>query len=379
MSEKFSSIDLIILDKDDKVLLVRRLEEPEINKLGLIGGVQKDGENFKDGILRILKEKVGINCSKVDSELGKIYLDSGLEFDYKQVKTYFSDVGNLAGNVTLFSISTNLSGEEFLNLVSRKEIFAFYDRNSLPNLAFEHNKFIGDFFFHEKGYTSKTTQKIGNTVDVVIMTISDGLLKILLSHRLKNPFKGCYSLPGGFVETNLSLDENASNILKKDTGVSDVYLEQLYTFGKVDRDSRGRVLSTAYYALIDSEKVKLSVTDKYDEIKWFSISDLKKIDIAFDHREIIETALSRVYNKIEYTNIAFQLLPEKFTLAELQEVYEVILDREVDKRNFRKKIFELDMLDELDEFKKEGRMRPARYYSFKERNKETPLKAKKWI
>ena len=153
----------------------------------------------------------------------------------------------------------------------------------------------------------------------------------------------------------------------------------MYTFGDVNRDKRGRTISVAYYALIDSSKLNLIPSKKYDDINWFSLSEIKKLKFAFDHDKIIAQALDRIKNKIEYTNIAFQLLPEKFTLAELQEVYETILETKIDKRNFRKKIAELDMVIELNEYKKQGRMRPAQYYKFKERTKETILKANKWV
>ncbi len=225
----------------------------------------------------------------------------------------------------------------------------------------------------------KLNQNIVIAVDIVILTIKDGLLKVLLTKRTLEPYNHMYSIPGGLVENKISLENSAKNILTRDTSISDVYLEQLYTFGDVNRDKRGRTISVAYYALIDSSKLNLIPSKKYDDINWFSLSEIKKLKFAFDHDKIIAQALDRIKNKIEYTNIAFQLLPEKFTLAELQEVYETILETKIDKRNFRKKIAELDMVIELNEYKKQGRMRPAQYYKFKERTKETILKANKWV
>jgi len=226
---------------------------------------------------------------------------------------------------------------------------------------------------------SEINQNIVVALDIVILTIKDNLLKVLLTKRTIEPYIHRYSLPGGIVDEKLSLDEAAKNILKRDTNISDAFLEQLYTFGDLNRDKRGRTISVAYYALIDYSKLNLIPSKKYDEIGWYSLSDIKKMKFAFDHDKIIQIALDRIKNKIEYTNIAFQLLPEKFTLAELQQIYETILETSIDKRNFRKKIAELDMVVELNEYKKMGRMRPAQYYKFKERTKETILKANKWV
>ena len=374
MEEILNSIDLIFLTKDQKVMLIRRDNEPENNKLALIGGLQEIGDSFNETIVKVIKKRLNVVCSIKNDE---ITISSLGRFEIKQIQTYDSGEGKWRGNSTVFLIETDLEEKEISSKIKREIIF--YDKDKIPKLAFEHNKFLKDFFYFHKGYTVANIQEIGVTVDIVIFTVKDKLLKILLTKRSKEPFKGYYTLPGGFVDKSVSLNESALKILKRDTNITNAYLEQLYTFGDVKRDSRERVISIAYYALIDYSKLDLVMSSKYEEIDWFSLSDIDRKKIGFDHKDIIKNAIERLKNKIEYTNIAFQLLPEKFTLAELQEVYETILEKEVDKRNFRKKIAELDMLEELEEYKKEGRMRPARYHRFKERKKETILKAKKWV
>jgi len=374
MEQILNSIDCMFFTKDSKVLLLERQDEPYKNQLSLVGGVQNNFESFEAAIERILKQKLGI-FSKVSNNV--ITINDDVSFNIEQVKSYDSGKDTRGGNVTTYAIETDLEEKDIRNFVTRD--VTFLNVNKLPELAFEHNRFIQDYFFIKKDYTLTSNQNIGISVDTVILTVKDKLIKVLLAKRSKEPFKGLYTLPGGFIEKNISLNESALQILKRDTNITGAYLEQLYTFGDINRDSRVRALSVAYYALVDYSKFDVINSEKYEKIDWFSLSDLRKLDIAFDHREIINLALDRIQNKIEYTNIAFQLLPEKFTLGELQEVYETILDRELDKRNFRKKIAELDMLEELEEFKKQGRMRPARYHRFKERTKETPLRVKKWV
>ena len=162
------------------------------------------------------------------------------------------------------------------------------------------------------------------TVDVVIFTIQQGVLKVLLVKRLIDPFIGQFAIPGGFVLEDEDLEQAAVRELREETGVSDVYLEQLYTFGKPDRDPRGRVVTVAYFALISADRELKAGTDAADAA-WFPINDLPPL--AFDHAAILDYALERLRNKLEYTTVGFQLLPEKFTLTELQEVYAAILGK----------------------------------------------------
>jgi 8-oxo-dGTP diphosphatase len=208
--------------------------------------------------------------------------------------------------------------------------------------------------------------KLGVTVDIVIFSIKNDDLNVLLVKRKLQPFKDMWAIPGGFVRKNESLKKAAMRKLLEETGVKDVYLEQLYTFGEPKRDPRGRIITIAYFALIDSTKIKpIARTDVY-ETGWHSMYDIPK-KLAFDHEDILKYAFQRLRYKLEYTTVGFQLLPKKFTLSELQKVYEIILSKELDKRNFRKKIASLNLLKALNENKMEGAHRPARLYSFKEK------------
>ena len=198
------------------------------------------------------------------------------------------------------------------------------------------------------------------TVDIIVFTIQEGLLKVLLVKRLIPPFIGQCAIPGGFVLEDEDLDEAALRELREETGVWDVYLEQLYSFGKPDRDPRGRVVTVAYFALISADR-KLKAGSDAAEAAWYSVDDLPSL--AFDHSSILNYALERLRNKLEYTTVGFQLLPEKFTLTELQAVYEAILGKKLDKRNFRRKMSVLKILKPLTEYRRGGQ-RPAQLYRF---------------
>ena len=173
-------------------------------------------------------------------------------------------------------------------------------------------------------------EKPSVTVDIVIFTIKDNDLKVLLVKRGIEPFKGKWAIPGGFVRMHESLEEAAKRELEEETGVKDVYLEQLYTFGEPKRDPRGRVITVSYVALINSNKIKLSASTDVSEAKWFSASDCPTL--AFDHKTILEYALKRIKWKFEYTTVAFSMLPDKFTLTDLQKLYEIVFKRKFDKR-----------------------------------------------
>jgi 8-oxo-dGTP diphosphatase len=201
--------------------------------------------------------------------------------------------------------------------------------------------------------------------DAVVFTILNKELKILLIKRNKEPFKGKFALPGGFVELQENLKEAALRELEEETGVKNIFLEQLHTYGNVKRDPRGRVITAAYLALIDGESIKLHATSDAELAQWHSVYNLP--ELAFDHKKIVSDAILRLRSEIENSVIASQLMPEKFTLTELQNAYEIILDRKLDKRNFRKKQKELNILKELDESIMEGAHRPAKLFSFKEK------------
>ena len=202
------------------------------------------------------------------------------------------------------------------------------------------------------------------TVDLVIFTVADDDLKVLLIRRGGEPFKGRWALPGGFVEIDESLEVAAARELKEEVGVTNVYLEQLYTFGEPKRDPRGRIISVAYFALIDAEKQRIVAASDAARAEWHSVFHPPKL--AFDHKRILDYAVWRLRNKIEWTTVGYELLPKKFTLSELQRVYEIILQRPVDKRNFRKKILAQGQIRELDETRGDVAHRPARLYAFHE-------------
>ncbi len=210
----------------------------------------------------------------------------------------------------------------------------------------------------------KETKTHEVTTDVVIFTIEDEKLKVLLVKRAHEPFKGKWAIPGGFIRISETIDAAALRILKEKTNVQNIYLEQLYTFGDPLRHPDARVITCAYFALIRSDDIVLSFDDNSEitEVQWHPVYNLPKL--AFDHKEIIEYSLKRTRERLEFCPIAFQLLPEKFTLTELQKAYELILGKKLDKRNFRKKFLASSILKELNEFTKSGSKRPARLYSF---------------
>jgi 8-oxo-dGTP diphosphatase len=201
------------------------------------------------------------------------------------------------------------------------------------------------------------------TVDVVIFTIADDDLKVLLIRRGGEPHKGKWALPGGFVEMDESLEKAAARELEEEVGVSDVYLEQLFTFGAPKRDPRGRVISVCYFALVDVSRQTIRAASDAADAQWHSVFKLPRL--AFDHRQILDYAIWRLRNKLEWTTVGYELLPKKFTLSELQRVYEIILQKPVDKRNFRKRILAQGQITELNETRKDGAHRPAQLYSFK--------------
>ena len=201
------------------------------------------------------------------------------------------------------------------------------------------------------------------TVDVVILTMRRRRLEALLIRRKHWPFEGLWAIPGGFVNPDESLEDAARRELEEETGVRDVYLEQLYTFGDPHRDPRTRVITVVYYALIRDETLKVAAGDDAAEARWFPVYDLPPL--AFDHEKILTYTMQRLRGKLEYTTIGFQLLPPEFTLSELQEVYEAILDRPLDKRNFRKKVLSTGILEATTHTRKTGQHRPAALYRFR--------------
>ena len=202
------------------------------------------------------------------------------------------------------------------------------------------------------------------TADIVVFTIRHDALKVLLIKRAEDPYLGSWALPGGFVGIDEDLDSAAERELAEETGVTSVYLEQLYTFGKPDRDPRERVITVAYYALIPSDRLQIRAASDAEAVGWFGLNELPKL--AFDHTVILDMALNRLRAKLDYSTIALQFMPAEFTLSELQSVYEIILGERLDKRNFRKRILALDAIEETGGEHRDGAHRPAKLYRVSE-------------
>ncbi len=212
-------------------------------------------------------------------------------------------------------------------------------------------------------------QNILLTVDIIVFSVKKGLLQVLLIQRKNPPFEGMRALPGGFVEDDESLEQAALRELQEETNVKDIFIKKLTAYGDVKRDPRGRVVSVAFMALIDAEKFKLKSTADASKAAWLNVDEVKSL--AFDHIKIIKDSAAELRYEIQTTNIAAQLLPERFTLAELQGLYESILGRGLDKRNFRKRIKALGMLQGTRDTRMEGAHRPARLYRFKQKEYHT--------
>jgi 8-oxo-dGTP diphosphatase len=201
------------------------------------------------------------------------------------------------------------------------------------------------------------------TVDLVIFALQNRELHALLVQRKRWPYEGRWALPGGFVNIDESLEQAARRELEEETGVRDIYLEQLYTFGEPRRDPRTRVISVAYIALVRADRQTLRVSGESSDVRWFPVGRLPG-PLAFDHDTILATGLERLRSKLEYTTLAFQLLPEVFSILELKHIYEQILDENLDKGNFYRKIKDANVLEDTG-LRREGRGRPTTLYRFR--------------
>ncbi len=205
------------------------------------------------------------------------------------------------------------------------------------------------------------------SVDCVVFglqkdTAPNATLKVLLIRRQLDPYKGDWALPGGFVRTSESVDAAAARELREETGVENAFLEQLYTFGAPDRDPRERVVSVAYYALVNLQEHPLQAATDATDAKWFELSAMPRT--GFDHDRILECAIARLRAKIRYEPVGFELLPATFTLSQLQRLYEQILERDLDKRNFRAKLLKMDLLIDTGEKETGVAHRAAKLYKF---------------
>ena len=202
------------------------------------------------------------------------------------------------------------------------------------------------------------------TVDLVIFSLREKRLHVLLVQRAQAPFSGKWALPGGFVEIHESLEEAALREMAEETGLQHAFLEQLYTYGEPERDPRDRVVTVAYFALIPADAAfRPEGGSDAHQARWFAIDNLP--DLAFDHEQIVTYALRRLRYKLEYSAVGFELLPEYFTLSEIQETYEMILGIQLDKRNFRRRILQAGIIEPTPHMRA-GDGRPARLYRYRE-------------
>lgn len=208
------------------------------------------------------------------------------------------------------------------------------------------------------------------TADCIIFGFDAGELKVLLIERGIEPFKGKWAIPGGFLHGDESTEDCAKRELFEETGLENVFMEQLYTFSDPDRDPRGHIVTVAYFALVKLSDYKVTAGDDAKNAKWFGISHIPAL--AFDHDRILRVALSRLRGKIRYQPIGFELLPEKFTLPDLQTLYEAILEMKIDRRNFRRKIDQTGLIIDQNESVKGVPHKGAKYFSF-DKNKYMEL------
>lgn len=211
------------------------------------------------------------------------------------------------------------------------------------------------------------------TVDCAVFGLDDGDLKILLIQRDLEPFAGSWALPGGFVKMDESLDAAARRELEEETGVKRIYVEQLGAFGDPGRDPRERVITVAYYAIVNLFEHEVKADTDARNAAWFPVDEPPKL--AFDHAAILGSALARLQDKVRREPVGFEFLPRKFTLTQLQRLYETILCEPLDKRNFRKKILATGVLEETEDFEVDVAHRAAKLYSFDERSYARLLKA----
>ena len=206
-------------------------------------------------------------------------------------------------------------------------------------------------------------QSIKVSVDAIVFGYDpdDGVSVLLITRKYK-PFQNYWALPGGLVNDDESLEEAVKRELKEETGIDVGYLEQLYSFGKPDRDPRNRVVSVAYYGLVRPKGLHISAQTDAKDVAWFNIKKLPRL--AFDHKQIVEVAIKRLRGKLAYEPVGFELLDKKFPFSDLEKLYQTLLDQNLDRRNFKKKIMAYGFLEELDESIQRGAGRPAKLFQF---------------
>lgn len=220
------------------------------------------------------------------------------------------------------------------------------------------------YFLSENNIPFTEFFQFGLSVDCVVFGHHHNQLRVLLIERGAEPFKGHWALPGDLVPMDQDLEESASDVLTKLTGLQDIFMEQFYTFGDLKRHPAGRVATVAYYSLVNSDNYQPVASSWANNTKWFSIDELP--ELAFDHRSIVSRAIRTLKRRVRYRPVGFELLPEKFTLLDLQSLYETLLATKFDKPNFRKKILSMDLLIHLDEVQSNVSHRPAKLFKFDE-------------
>jgi 8-oxo-dGTP diphosphatase len=231
------------------------------------------------------------------------------------------------------------------------------------------------------GYDASSFDRPSVTIDVAMLTIMKGELRVLVVRRNENPFEGDWALPGGFVRMDESLEEAAERVLQEKVGLENIYLEQLYTFGHPERDPRMRVITVSYYALIAEDRLSTAELDQNTQLAQVVVlwegerggpvnlfGTNGELPLAFDHAEIIGMAVKRIRGKLDYVPIGFQLLPERFTLRQLQEIHEVILDRDLNKDSFRRRLSSSGLIKSTGERERQVDHRPATLYRFTKRS-----------
>ncbi len=257
-------------------------------------------------------------------------------------------------------------------MISLRKKLKWDANENLKNWKFSWHRIYADNFIRYRIQSmdfnffsfSMIKQHILVTVDNVIFTISESQLQVLLIKRDIDPFKGMWAIPWGFVLDSEDCEKAAYRELQEETNIKNVYLEQLYTFSDPKRDPRWRVISIAYMALVSRENMTIKAWSDAAEAKFFPVKSLPKL--AFDHKKVLEYAIQRLRRKMEYTNVAQYILSKKFTLSELQRVYEITLDQKIDVRNFRKKIDKIGLVKETWEKEVGVKYRPAKLYKFVE-------------
>ena len=221
------------------------------------------------------------------------------------------------------------------------------------------------FYLSENNLPYSDFMVFGISVDCVLFGYEKGTVKVLMIKRGASPFKNYWALPGDLVNPQEDLDNSATHVLKKLTGLEDVFMEQFHSFGSVNRHPVGRVVTVGYYSLIKIEKYQPIASACADQLEWVNIDELS--ELAFDHQDVLQKAIETLKKKVRTEPIGFELLPDKFTLLELQELYEVLLVYKFDKPNFRKKILSMNLLVSLKEVQDNVAHRPAKLFKFDER------------